>query len=287
MTTTNTDSPVITDLEAVRDAAIELALGTRYDAAIRLLDTTTAGDPAARLLLALTAADVADRAGHSTNTAESAARFAELEEALAAYPPDSVTAWDIDWLRVRRAYSQSIRHPDGSYRFGPAGRDPGEMTSLVDDATRLRDEAPDDVRRGWASMCLGWTSDNVLADRDAAPAHYRPALDAGRAGGDDVLVFEAQRHLGDHAHDDKHLADARERWQESTTAGMRAGHVGGVLSQELLLAVLHRDEGDEAGARAIAGEVLRWAEALGAVGLARQVEGFLAGVDPTRAPDEE
>jgi hypothetical protein len=50
--------------------------------------------------------------------------------------------------------------------------------------------------------------------------------------------------------------------------------------------VLHRDEGDEAGARAIAGEVVRWATAIGAVGAARQAEAFLAGVDPTRAPDD-
>jgi hypothetical protein len=50
--------------------------------------------------------------------------------------------------------------------------------------------------------------------------------------------------------------------------------------------VLHRDEGDEAGARAIAGEVLRWASAIGASGAARQAEAFLAGVDPTKAPDD-
>ena len=190
------------------------------------------------------------------------------------------------WVTVRRAYSLAIRNPDGSYRMGPSGRDPGELDALVAEATRLRDEAPDESRRGWASVCLGWITDNLLAERDAAPAHYELGLTAARASGDPVLLFEAQRHLGDHAHDDGDLADARERWEESTAAGERARHIGGTLSQQLLLAVLHRDEGDEAGARAIAGEVLRWATAIGAVAAARQAEGFLAGVDPTRAPED-
>jgi hypothetical protein len=185
MTTMHTDSPVTTELDAVRNAAIELTLGTRFDAALRLLDATDATGPQARLLLALTAADVADRAGHAATCVDAPARFAELDAALAAYQPDPVTAWDVAWLRVRRAYSQSIRHADGSYRMGPEGRDPDEVSSLVDEATRLRDEAPDVVRRGWASMCLGWTSDNVLADRDAAPGHYRPGVDPTRAPEDE------------------------------------------------------------------------------------------------------
>ena len=52
---------------------------------------------------------------------------------------------------------------------------------LVAEATRLRDEAPDEPRRGWASMCLGWITDNLLADREAAPAHYELGLEAARA----------------------------------------------------------------------------------------------------------
>ena len=174
------------------------------------------------------------------------------------------------WVRLRRAYSLAIRNPDGSYRMGPGGREPGEADALVAEAIRLRDAAPDEVRRGWASVCLGWITDNVLADRDAAPAHYEVGLAAARASGDPVLLFEAQRHLGDHAHDDGDLVGARERWEESTAAGGRARHIGGTLSQQLLLAVLHRDEGDEAGARAIAGEVLRWASAIGAAPVPRR-----------------
>ena len=280
-----------TDIAAVREAALDLALATWYDEALRLLDATQTDDPQGRLLLALTAADVADRADHvfgrSVDVGEAPKRFEALDDELAAYEPDASLAWSVAWVRVRRGYSLAVRNPDGSFRMGPEGRAPGEIEALVAEATRLRDAAPDEGRRGWASMCLGWITDNLLADRDAAPAHYEPALEAARATGDPVLLFEAQRHLGDHAHDDGDLAGARERWEESTAAGARARHIGGTLSQQLLLAVLHRDEGDEAGARAIAGEVLRWSNALGAVGIARQAESFLAGVDPTRAPEND
>ena len=294
-----------TDLAAVREAALDLALATWYDEALRLLDATQTDDPQGRLLLALTAADVADRADHVFGRSEAPKRFEALDAELAAYEPDPSLAWNVAWVRVRRGYSLAIRNPDGSYRMGPDGREPGEVDALVAEATRLRDEAPDEARRGWASMCLGWITDNLLADRDAAPAHYEPALEAARASGDPVLLFEAQRHLGDHAHDDGDLAGARERWEESTAAGARARHIGGTLSQQLLLAVLHRDEGDEAGARAIAGEVLRWARAIGAVerrtpgrglpgrrrpdprpgrpGMTRSAQAWVAATDVTRA----
>ena len=120
------------------------------------------------------------------------------------------------------------------------------------EAARLRDTAPDDGRRGWACMCLGWFADNLRGDRVEAPRHYAEALAAGRAVADPLLVFEAQRHLGDHAHDDGDHAEARAAWQESAAAAARGGHVLGVLAQHVLLAVLARDTGDEAGARALA-----------------------------------
>jgi hypothetical protein len=275
-----------TDLEAVREAALDLALATRYDEALRLLDATRTDDPRGRVVLALTAADVGDRADHVLGRLDAPDRFKTLDEELAAYEPDARLAWDVAWIRVRRGYSLAVRNPDGSFRVGPEGREPGELATLVAEATRLRDEAPDEARRGWASMCLGWITDNLLAEREAAARHYQPALVAARETGDDVLLFEAQRHLGDHAHDDGNLAEARARWEESTLAGARARHVGGTLAQQLLLAVLHRDEGDEAGARAIACEVVRWANAIGAGRFARQAEDFLSGADPTKPPAE-
>jgi hypothetical protein len=157
---------------------------------------------------------------------------------------------------------------------------------MTAEAARLRDSAPDDGRRGWACMCLGWFADNLRGDRAEAPRHYTGALAAGRAVADPLLVFEAQRHLGDHAHDDGDHAGALAAWQESTAAAVRGGHVLGALAQQILLAVLARDAGDEAGARALAAETLRWAEQLGAPRLADQAVGFLAGADPTAPPQE-
>ena len=101
---------------------------------------------------------------------------------------------------------------------------------------------------------------------------------------DPLLVFEAQRHLGDHAHDDGDHAEALEAWQESAGAAARGGHLLGVLAQQVLLAVLARDAGDEAGAVALAAEVRRWALAVGATRLAGQASDVLAGIDPTQPP---
>jgi hypothetical protein len=61
--------------------------------------------------------------------------------------------------------------------------------------------------------------------------------------------------------------------------------VCGTLSQQVLLAVLARDRGDEAGAAALAAEIARWAAALGARHIAAQAHAFLAGVDPTAPPE--
>ena len=277
------------DVTALCDAATRLALGLHFETALRILDATMPAteDTDSRIRLTLAAADVADRAEMAAGAGSADPRFAELDRLLEELDVDATSRWDADWLHLRRSYSQAIRYPDGSYRMGPDGRDPEEVRRLVDQAMRVQEAAPDDVRRGWVSVCRGWITDNVLADRDAAPPLFQAGLDAGRDGKDDVLVFEGQRHLGDHAHDDGDLADARERWRESAAAGARAGHVGGALSQTLLLAVLLRDEGDEAGARAVADAVGRWATEIGARGVAAQAEGFLAGVDPTRAPEGE
>jgi hypothetical protein len=283
MTTTHSDVP------ALCDAAIRLALGLHLDAALRILDATVpdAGDIGSRVRLALTAADVADRAEMGAGAGSADDRFDVLDRLLAEHDVEGELSWDADWLHLRRAYSQAIRNPDGSYRMGPGGRDPAGVAALLQHAERVHATAPDDVRRGWASVCRGWIADNVLAERDTAPAWYEAGLGPGRESGDEVLLFEAQRHLGDHAHDDGDLADARQRWRESAAAGARAGHVGGTLSQTLLLAVLLRDEGDEAGARAVADVVGRWAADVGARGVASQATGFLAGVDPTRAPEDQ
>jgi hypothetical protein len=274
----NSSTTLTVPADVLLRAAHALSLATRYDEALELLPPAPAiDDLQVRADVVLAHAAVTGRRDY-TRGRRSTGDPAELDEVAS----HEAIAWDAAMHRLRTTYTDQLRHEDGSPWMGPDGRDPAVGVELSAEAARLRDSAADDVRRGWAEMCLGWISDNIAGDRGSAPSHYERALVAGRECGELMLVFEAQRHLGDHAHDDGDLADARERWQESTTAAAGAGHVTGVLAQQLLLAVLARDEGDEAGAGALVLEVRRWAAAIGARQIAGQCEGFLDGADPTQ-----
>ncbi|WP_217571328.1 hypothetical protein [Streptomyces sp. GbtcB7] len=312
---TNTASTLRTavPLDELIAAARELRIGGRWERATRLLDSTEATGPRSRARLALAAAEVALESDWFGGTALAEPRLAAAEEfvevliaSLDGKPADEAHSdirWDLDFLRLRHDYLGQVR-VDGAFRFGPDGKDPDAPAALRTHAERLRGQAPDDVRRGWAEMYLGLVADNLFAERDIAPGHYEAALRAGEAGaaggtgeagatgeaggsracGDDLLVREALRHLGDHDHDHGDHARARERWSRATELGARAGTVPGTLSQQLLLAVLARDAGDEAGAVPLVREIARWAGAIGAVTTEAQARGFLAGVDPTAPP---
>jgi len=282
---THTASTTV-DLDQLLAAAHELALAGRWERALGLLDTTDCATPDDRARLALAAAEVALQSDWFAGTELTAARADRAEKEA----PDA--DWDLGFIRLRHDYRcQLIRA--GVFRPGPEGKDPEALAAIRRTAHHLRDSAPDEVRRGWASMYLGLTVENLFAERAAAPAHYEDALRAGSAGsgddanGDDLLSREALRHLGDHAHDAGDHERAMECWERATVLGARAGLVPGVLSQQLLLAVLARDTGDEAGARALAREVARWAGAIGADRLHAQTTGFLDGVDPTAAPGSQ
>ena len=257
-------------VDEVVAAALELAGGGRWERALALLDAAP-GDPRT----ALAAAEVALERDWWVGTDTAGARLAAAEEAGAK-------GWAWDFLGLRNDYLQLIHPVGGSFQPGPWGKDPELLARLQDRAELLRRTAPGPAEAGWAEMYLGLIADNLRADREAAPAHYEAALAA--AGRDDVLAREALRHLGDHDHDNGDHATALERWRRATALGAGAGRVTGTLSQQLLLAVLARDAGDEAGAVALAGEVRRWAEALGAVRVRDNAGGFLTGVDPTAAP---
>ena len=276
MTTATTDLPaLLTAITALENAA-------RYDDALALVDATQVADDRDRLALLMARASVVGRRDYTRGARSSGDHPLEAAQEMAARIGTGPTvAWDLAMQHLRRQYADQL--VDG---IGPAGRDWAVVDAMVAEATRLRDGAPDDGRRGWACMCLGWFADNLRGDRAGAPGHYAEALAAGRAVADALLVFEAQRHLGDHAHDDGDHAGALAAWQESAAAAARGGHVLGVLAQQVLLAVLARDTGDEAGARALAAETLRWAGELGATRLAGQVGDFLAGADPTAPPQE-
>ncbi|MFJ8027237.1 hypothetical protein [Streptomyces sp. NPDC096311] len=309
---TNTASTLRTavPLDELIAVARELRIGARWERATRLLDSAEANDPRSRARLALAAAEVALESDWFGGTSLAGPRLAAAGEcvevliaSLGGKPADEAHSgirWDLDFLRLRHGYLGQVR-VDGAFRAGPEGKDPAALAALRTHAERLRGRAPDEVRRGWAEMYLGLVADNLFAERDVAPGHYEAALRAGEAGeagatgaageagashdsGDDLLVREALRHLGDHDHDHGDHARARERWIRATELGARAGTVPGTLSQQLLLAVVARDAGDEAGAVALVREIARWAGAIGAVTTEAQARGFLAGVDPTAPP---
>jgi hypothetical protein len=287
MTMTASAATATAPVADIATAARELARAARWQHATALLDATTAGDPHARAVLALAAADVAMErvwAGDAPVTAVPVARAARCCQAVA----DATLDWDLRFLRLRHDYVASILD-DGQFRPAPYGGGAGNSGALRERAGALTADAPDVRRRGWAHMYRGLIADNVEGDRAAAPDHYAAALAAGESDGcgDGLLVREALRHLGDHDHDRGDHAGARERWTRATSVGARAGAVTGTLSQQLLLAVLARDAGDQAGAAALAGEIARWADAIGARAVAAQATGLLAGVDPTAPPGSE
>lgn len=271
---TNTTSAYV-EFDELLSAARELSLAGRWDRALRLLDATTCATPDDRARLALSAAEVALQSDWFGGTKLAAERIEAVQQ-----EPD----WDLDFVRLRHDYL-GLLHGEGGFRPGPEGKDPEALATIRRGARHLHEGAPDEVRRGWASMYLGLIADNLFAERTTAPAHYEAALRAGE-GADDLLVREALRHLGDHDHDAGDHDRARERWQRATALGARAGMVPGMLTQQLLLAVLARDTGDEAGAIALAAEIARWAGAIGADHVHAQATGFLAGADPTAAPRE-
>ena len=250
-----------------------------------LLDATTADDYQGRALLALASAKTAIESDYRTGSSQAPNRVAAAEAAVAA-TGTRADRWDVALLKVRQSYLAALFHADGTPWFGPAGRDPHDIADLEASAKRLYDESPDDGRRGWASMFQGWIADNIAGERTVAPPHYAEALDCAESTGDDYLVFEALRHLGDHDHDDGDHDRACERWERSTASAARAGLVSGTLAQQLLLAVLHRDAGDEVGAQALGREIVRWAGAIDATRLQAQAQAFVDGVDPTAPPPD-
>ena len=280
----STGTSASTPLAEIIAAARDLACGGRWHRAVSLLDATTVTGGQARALLALAAAEVTVAEEWFGETSAAAGRLSTAQEACATADLEPGSRWDLAFLRLRHDYFDQLLGPEG-FRAGPDGKDPDALADIRARAGELRGLAPDEVRRGWAEMYLGLIADNLVGERDAAPAHYQAALRAGESG-DDLLAREALRHLGDHDHDRGDNQLALERWRRATALGARAGAVPGTLSQQMLLVVLARDAGDEAGATALAAEIARWAAALGAERLAAQANGFLAGADPTAPPPD-
>ena len=286
MTPSQTPSNVRVPTAVLAAAADALVRAGRHSVAIDLLDAATVGDDHARALVALAAARATLDSDYRSGTKLAPSRISVADAAVRAVD-DPKPRWDLELLEVRRTYFVALFAKGGvKPQMGPWGRDPRDVDELRAAAKRLYDSAPDDGRRGWAAMFQGYIADNVAGERDAAPAHYREALESAESTGDDYLVFEALRHLGDHDHDDGDHELARQRWERSAEHAARAGSVPGTLAQLLLIAVLDRDADDEAGAQALAREIARWAGEIGATRLQAQARAFVGGVDPTAPPPE-
>src|SRR5689334_5743922 len=239
----------MTELDEIREAARELAWAGRWRRALSLLDATGGG-----FGVAVTAAEVALESDWFAGTALATERLAAAARLG--------SGWDLDLLRLRHDY-WILLHVDGALAPGPHGKDPAALAELCSRIAGLGERASDPVRHGWARMYQGLIADNLLDRRDLAPQHYAAALRAGE-NTDPRLEREALRHLGDHDRDNGDRAAAYAKWARATELSSRAGLVPGLLTQQILLAVLARDEGDEAGAMMLAREIARAAEAIGA-----------------------
>lgn len=276
---TDTTIPVTIVVDAVR----ALSRASRHTEAVALATAAAASetDPA----LALTRAETALMADYYRLRDIDAEPLRTAATTVTEHG-DAADTWQLDLLRAKAAYFARLI-PVMRRTDPPPETDPEADARLRRQAEAVRDSAPDDRRRAHAQLLLGWIHDNVLDDRDNAPAHYAAALRAGEEHAEDYLVFEALRHLGDHDHDAGDHEATRQRWERSAFHAARAGLVGPTLLQLLLVAVSLRDRGDEAGARAVASEAGRWGEAIGFERLRAMAAGFLAGADPTAEPTAE
>jgi tetratricopeptide (TPR) repeat protein len=256
-------------------ASTALSWAARWDIARRLLASVPATglDDAAARRLAL--AGAATAVHHDFRTA--GARWAPAAIAAAEAVADPDRRWDLDLLALQHDYGSELIRPDGQPLFGPDGHDPARLAALARRAEALMRSAPDVAGAGWAAFYRGLIADNLTGDRDGAPAWFTQALEAAGQAHDDYLAGEALRHLGDHDEEAGDLERARARWERSAELWARIGNMTGVLAQQLLLAQLAMAEGRAPAGLAIAGEVSRWAGALGLVVYQNQADALLAG----------
>jgi hypothetical protein len=246
---------------AVITAATHLMRAAQWTAATDLLRATTTDDVADRRALALALAEVAVDQDFAQQTNYGAAALTAAAEVVDTLP-NATTAWDLRMLHLRKDYSTELFRLDAS-TASPEGRDRTTAAALTQRVVQLRDEGPDDSRRGLAAFYAGVIADNLAGDQNAAFTHFTLALELGERAADDLLASLALRHLGDHAHTAGNLKLARDHWERSTELRQKVGHLLGALAQQALLAVLLRDEGDAAGSRALATEVNRWSSQVG------------------------
>jgi tetratricopeptide (TPR) repeat protein len=256
---------------AVLAAARSLMLAGQWENAGRLLAATATADPAERALLALARAQAAVEIRQWRGTGDPAPALAEAGTLIAGSGPPGA-ALDLDLLRLFADYWAELMPAGGRPPgFGPDGRDPAVLAGLSQRAEALLDVAPDPRREARAAFFAGLVADNLCGEHAKAVALFGRALAVCRPGEDDDLASEALRHLGGAAQEAGDLPLARQQWERSAELAERAGWVLLSLAQQALLAELAGQQGDAAGAAALAAEVRRWAAALGLPRLEAQV----------------
>jgi tetratricopeptide (TPR) repeat protein len=243
-------------------AARSLALAGRWDQAASLL-SVVGGDAAERAVLAVAEAEVAVDQDFWCRTERGASALSRARAAVADAPADPALAFDVEFGQLRQSYAAELFGPDGIPRFGPDGRDSAVVEDLAGQAERLRTGAPDRGRGAAATFYAGLIADNLDGDAVAARSLFAEALEAAQEAADDLTESEALRHLGYHLGQEGEVEQARQMWERSAELRQRAGAVPFTLSQQLLLAGLAREGGAVDEARAVAGQVRRWARALG------------------------
>ncbi len=251
------------EVSAVVAAAKQLMLAGQWSVARGLLEGTQAVESAEAREVALAFAEVSVDEDFARQTQTGTAALETLGRALEALP-DATTRWDAALLQLRSDYAPALFA--GATELGE---------SLLAQALVLRDTAPDDGRAGMAVFYAGVVADNLLTDSAAAFTHYTEALKRGESALDDLVISLALRHLGDHAHTAGDLELARAQWERSTELRQKIGHLLGALAQQVLLSVLLKTEGDEAGARVLATEVNRWAGQAGIPFIEKQTAAML------------
>jgi tetratricopeptide (TPR) repeat protein len=242
-------------------AARALMLAGRWVQAADLLGAATGADGAERAVLAVAEAEVAVDQDFWCRTSRGSSVLSRACVAVADAPADARLAFDVEFLQLRHSYAEELFGVDGVPRFGSDGfpREAAVTDDLAARAGRLRAAAPDRGRGAAATFYAGLIEDNLRGDAGAARPLFAAALEAAREAGDDLTESEALRHLGYHLGEDGDVEQARQMWERSAELRQRSGAVPFVLSQQLLLAGLAGPE----QARAVAGQVRRWARALG------------------------
>jgi hypothetical protein len=267
------------DTGAAIAAAGGLILAAQWELADRLLASAGPADAAGQAAVALHRARIAVELRQWRGEGDPAPALAKAEAAASGQGGDAVL--DLGLLRLFSDYWSELMPGDRPPQFGPAGRDPAAVAGLRDRADRLAARTGSEAtgtdpgaqarrRAARAAFYAGLVADNLCGEAERAEALFAKSLTWCRPRADDDYAAEALRHLGGSAQAAGDLPLARQRWQQSAELAQRAGWLPMTLAQHALLAELSAQEGDGAGAAALAREVHRWAVALGLRRLAAQ-----------------